>query len=128
MVARLRSFEAGNSGGRLSDFRRATLVTLIFREWVYRQATHASLGAIVRTTERVLPQGSKESDLAQADEDSDDEVQALDDIPETVKVLDSAAEFKEVIVWAHDQLPDDNDSFLKSVEEWLSFAAAIHRP
>lgn len=64
---------------------------------------------------------------ATAHEDSDDEVQALDDIPEPVKVVESTAHFNELVVWGHDQAPEKDDAFVKGVEEWLAFADAIHR-
>jgi ribonuclease H2 subunit C len=44
-----------------------------------------------------------------------------------VKVVESTAQFNEIVVWGHDQIPDKDDAFVKGVEEWLAFANAIHR-
>jgi ribonuclease H2 subunit C len=44
-----------------------------------------------------------------------------------VKVIESTAQFNEIVVWGHDQTPDKDDAFVKGVEEWLAFANAIHR-
>ena len=46
--------------------------------------------------------------------------------PEPVKVLEELSTFDEVIVWGHDQVPASEDPFVKGIEEWISFAEAIH--
>jgi ribonuclease H2 subunit C len=81
---------------------------------------------MVQTTDRLLPQ-SRPAKIADDDEDSDDDVQALDDLPEPVKILESTAEFKEIVIWGHDHLPGTDDAFSKGLEEWLAFASTIHQ-
>ncbi len=46
--------------------------------------------------------------------------------PEPVKVLEEVATFGDVIVWGHDRIPNQDDTFVKGIEEWISFAEAIH--
>lgn len=43
-----------------------------------------------------------------------------------MKVLDELSTFDEVVVWGHDQLPDQDDPFVRGVEEWIAFAEALH--
>jgi ribonuclease H2 subunit C len=84
---------------------------------------------VAKSTERSLPQGPQETGSKSAstlNDDSDDDVQCLDDEPEPVKVLESMAEFKDVVVWGHDQMPGHDDDFVKGVEEWIAFGDAIH--
>ena len=46
--------------------------------------------------------------------------------PEPVKTLEELATFDDVIVWGHDHIPNQDDTFVKGIEEWISFAEAIH--
>jgi ribonuclease H2 subunit C len=34
--------------------------------------------------------------------------------------------FDDMVVWGHDRVPDSDDTFVKGIEEWISFAEAIH--
>ena len=43
-----------------------------------------------------------------------------------MNILEEVAEFGEVIVWGHETLPEDDDTFVRGIEEWISFAEDIH--
>ncbi|KIX04279.1 uncharacterized protein Z518_05146 [Rhinocladiella mackenziei CBS 650.93] len=49
-----------------------------------------------------------------------------DEPPEPVQILEQVSSFDEVIVWGHDRLPALEDPYVKGIEEWISFAQAIH--
>lgn len=79
---------------------------------------------MIKSTDRCLPQ---QQEPKVTEDDSDSDVQILDDEePEPVKILETTAEFRDVVVWGHDQVPAPDDTFVKGVEEWLAFADAIH--
>ena len=79
-------------------------------------------GIIVQPADRVLASSSSKAPPA-ADSDDDE-----DQGSEPVKVLEHVSEIKEMTVWGHDQEPAADDAYRKGIEEWLSFADAIHRP
>ena len=79
------------------------------------------LGMIVRTTEHTLEPSPSSTLRTAVDSDEEDEEKA-----EPVRVLENVSDIKQVIVWDHDQQPAADDPFRKGVEEWLSFADAIH--
>ncbi|KAL8670536.1 MAG: hypothetical protein Q9168_004933 [Polycauliona sp. 1 TL-2023] len=56
----------------------------------------------------------------QLDEEDVDE----DEEPE-VKILEEEANFKDFVVWGHEAMADGDDAFVKGVEEWIGFAAAV---
>ena len=64
---------------------------------------------------RHLPESSVE------DEEGDEENEA-----ELTKVLEEIGTFDEMIVWGHEQVPEDDDTFVRGVEEWIGFAEAMH--
>jgi ribonuclease H2 subunit C len=58
---------------------------------------------------------------APADSDEEDLEQ-----PEPVKLLETTSTIDEIMVWGHDQTPTAEDPYIRGVEEWISFADAIH--
>lgn len=48
------------------------------------------------------------------------------ELPEPIKIVEGVSSFDEMIVWGHDRDLTSEDDFVKGVEEWISFAAAIH--
>lgn len=48
------------------------------------------------------------------------------ELPEPIKIVEELSSFNEMVVWGHDQIPNSEDNFVKGIEEWISFAAAIH--
>ncbi|KAL8758608.1 MAG: hypothetical protein Q9199_001345 [Rusavskia elegans] len=68
-----------------------------------------------RNIERLRRRQSEEEDVGEDDE-------------EEVKMLEEVANFKDFIVWGHEAVADGDDAFVKGVEEWIGFAAAMHAP
>jgi len=48
------------------------------------------------------------------------------ELREPVKVVEEVSTFNEMTIWGHDQIPASDDPLIKGVEEWISFAEAIH--
>ncbi|KAL8913831.1 MAG: hypothetical protein Q9171_001435 [Xanthocarpia ochracea] len=82
----------------------------------------------------VVKKGTKEDDAPKKnaerlkrrqleDEDVDD-----DENDEEVQVMEEVADFKEFIIWGHEAVADRDDAFVKGIEEWMGFAAAMHAP
>ncbi|OAL40366.1 hypothetical protein AYO20_00102 [Fonsecaea nubica] len=91
--------------------------------------TFEAARVVAKDADQYLPQPSKtqtgptytvvDEDIEIAEEDDDDP-------PEPVKVLEELSTFEEVIVWGHDAVPTNEDTFVKGIEEWVAFAEAIH--
>ena len=92
------------------------------------QVTHNLPGVIAKSTKRFLLQEPQRTNSTAADDESNSDVQILDDEPEPepVKVLEATSSFKEIVVWGHDQIPANDDAFVKGVAEWIAFANALH--
>lgn len=76
-------------------------------------------GLVLRASDRTIVNPV----LPVEDEDDDDDEPEL---PEPVKVVEQVSTFSELTIWGHDHIPASDDSFAKGVEEWISFAEAIH--
>ncbi|KAL9023392.1 MAG: hypothetical protein Q9180_008254, partial [Flavoplaca navasiana] len=84
----------------------------------------------------VVKEGAKEDDSLKRNTDrlrrkqlEEEEMDGDEkDEEEEVKVLEEVANFKEFAVWGHETVPEGDDAFVKGVEEWIAFAAAMHAP
>lgn len=83
---------------------------------VFREAPKGSVGS--EEQKQVEPGVSGES--GEDDEDKEEEEEE-----EEAKVLEDVASFEELVVWGHEALPEDDDAFVKGVEEWVQFAEAV---
>ncbi|OCT44849.1 ribonuclease H2 subunit C [Cladophialophora carrionii] len=85
-------------------------------------------GVVAKSTDKYLPQPIKSQNsptYTAVDEDieiADDE----DEPPEPVRILEETSTFEDMVVWGHDIVPTNEDPFVKGIEEWISFAEAIH--
>lgn len=44
-----------------------------------------------------------------------------------VKVLEGIGSFDEIVAWGHESFVDDDDAFVKGMEEWIGFSQAVSR-
>ena len=51
----------------------------------------------------------------------DDEVEEGDE----VRVMQTEGTFDEVVVWGHEVVPGAEDEYVKGIEEWMKFGAAV---
>lgn len=61
--------------------------------------------------------GMEEGDEGMEEDEEEEE--------EEVKVLDEVARFEELVVWGHESVPEEDNVFVKGVEEWIKFAEAV---
>lgn len=48
------------------------------------------------------------------------------EIPEPVRIVEQVSKVEEMIIWGHDQVPAPDSILVRSVDEWVAFAEAIH--
>ncbi|KAK5117381.1 hypothetical protein LTR62_005999 [Meristemomyces frigidus] len=84
-------------------------------------------GVLLRKTDR--DERAPSSTFGRRSDGVEDEEQDLDDGEEDtgdeVKTMEVLASFGQVIVWGHDAIPEDGDEYVKGIEEWMGFAAAV---
>ena len=82
---------------------------------------------VAKSTDRYLPLPSKSNTPTYTTVDEDIEVaEEEEEPPEPVKILEQSSTFEDIVVWGHDVVPTNEDPFVKGIEEWISFAEAIH--
>lgn len=84
-------------------------------------------GVVLKKTDKALPQnGAAVADrLRRMEEEDDDDEEMEMEQPIDVKMMDQKAKFEEIVVWGHEMVPQDDDVYVKGVEEWISFAEAV---
>ena len=78
----------------------------------------------------VLAQKKIESGEREADKDfrhhhQDPVDLTAEDEDQEIGGLEESGTFNEFVVWGHESLADDDDTFVKGVEEWISFSEAV---
>ncbi|KAI4257618.1 MAG: hypothetical protein LQ352_001604 [Teloschistes flavicans] len=83
-------------------------------------------GVVVKDGVKEVEQKGNVERLSRRDQEdgNDDEEEEEED----VGVLEEMGEFEEVVVWGHERTVGADDEVVKGVEEWISFAEAIHGP
>ncbi|PMD62896.1 ribonuclease H1 small subunit [Hyaloscypha bicolor E] len=75
-------------------------------------------GAVVSTTDRVLPKSKPAVD--------DDEVEEVEEEVD-VKIMEEQSDFDHIMLWGHEALPDDvTDPYVRGIEEWIALSEQIH--
>lgn len=80
-------------------------------------------GVVVREGEEEAEKVGKGGPIEKETEEGDEGME--EDEEEEVKTLDDVAKFEELVVWGHETVPEDDDVFVKGVEEWIRFAEAV---
>lgn len=95
-------------------------------EGVVLQKTERTLSA---SSEKQAGRGALAEQLRRMEEgDEDDEMDLVADVGQEaeVKVMETKGRFDEIVVWGHEMVPDEEDVYVKGVEEWIGFAEAMH--
>lgn len=91
-------------------------------------------GVVAQKTERRLlpqpqqggqPQGRR--DEIEEDQDQDEEDDDIQ-LPIEVKILETNGTFDQVVIWAHEAVPEGEDVYVKGIEEWIGFAESVGHP
>ncbi|KAI9836615.1 MAG: hypothetical protein M1819_001249 [Sarea resinae] len=85
-------------------------------------------GIVAYTTDRALRENAvqdangmdmRESAGAAREEEDEQDV-------EEVQILQESGSFSEILVWGHEaEAEDENDPYLKGMQEWISFAETV---
>lgn len=111
----------------LYNCQQVTRVCPAARLW-HNVLIDSNAGIVAKSTDRYLPPPAKSrSGPTYTSVDDDIEIQEEEDEPpEPVKVVEALSSFENVVVWSHDRVPTSEDPFVKGLDEWISFAEAIH--
>lgn len=58
-------------------------------------------------------------------EDADVDEEFEEDKALEVKMMRQESCFDEMVVWGHEMVPEDEDVYVKGIEEWIGFAEAV---
>ena len=70
-------------------------------------------GVVMSKTERVLPRLPTEDD----GEEEEKEIE--------VKVMEEVGDWDSIMVWGHEVVMDEEDPYVRGVEEWVGFSASV---
>ena len=65
-----------------------------------------------------VEQPSLERDRMAVEPEDDEEI-------EEIKVLQGTGKFDKVVLWGHGAVVEDDDAFVKGLNEWVGFAEAV---
>lgn len=102
--------QAKEDGTRVAHFRGRRLKGRLIKIPVGYQ------GLVLKATDKTIVES------APIIEDDDEEPE----LPNPIKIVEEVSSFEEMVIWGHDQNPASDNNFAKGVEEWISFAEAIH--
>ncbi|KAM3424037.1 hypothetical protein BST61_g11412 [Cercospora zeina] len=86
-------------------------------------------GIVAQKTTRQLPQPTRPRTNASSHdaEDEEEEEEEQHCLPPEIFILEPHAEFHSITIWSHEKVPsNEEDCYLKGVEEWIGFAESIH--
>ncbi|MCJ1239620.1 3'-5' exonuclease [Varicellaria rhodocarpa] len=84
-------------------------------------------GAVVRKSDRTIQPPVHETasiPITHADVDKLDGEDEQREEP--IRILEEEASFEEVIIWGHESLPAADDVHVRGMDEWVSWAEAMH--
>ena len=84
-------------------------------------------GVVLQKTDKPLPQQKPTAEqLRRMEEEDDDDDMAIEtEQPAEVKTMEPMATLDEIVIWGHEMVPEDEDVYVKGVQEWMAFAEAV---
>lgn len=91
------------------------------------------VGLVLQKTDKLLPVKTRvpsaEELRAVEEGDAEDEAgMAAGEEEARVNTLETRAEFSELVIWDHEAVPEDEDAYVRGIEEWVEFAKAVRLP
>lgn len=74
-------------------------------------------GIVLKATNKIIIEPSPM--VSEEDEESE--------MPDPIKIVDEVSSIQDMVIWGHDQVPASDNTFVRGVEEWITFAEAIHK-
>lgn len=59
------------------------------------------------------------------EEDENEHAPPEPEEPQTMRVLAKLASFKEINVWGHDFVPEEEDVYIRGIREWIGLAGSV---
>jgi ribonuclease H2 subunit C len=84
-------------------------------------------GVVLVGSQKILER-KKENGVEQSrvpDTEGNIEEEDDDEEEEEVKIMEEVGEFSEVLVWGHEAIVDDDDTYVRSLEEWIGVAESV---
>ena len=82
-------------------------------------------GVVLERTEKLVPQKRPTEEHLRLEEEVDGDVEMEMEKQVEVKMMERKAGFEEILVWGHEMAPEDDDVYVKGVQEWIAFAEAV---
>jgi ribonuclease H2 subunit C len=79
-------------------------------------------GYILEKSTEIMQPESRRADIIPGSEQEREEEQEL---PGEIQIMGSKAQFDEVMVWAHEAVPDDDDPYVRGIQDWIGLAEAV---
>jgi len=84
-------------------------------------------GAILHITDETLPRTQSQSHASMDNDPMEEDEEDEEEVTVDVKVAEKVGDFEEMVVWGHGgEIDGRQDAFVRGMEEWISFAEAIH--
>jgi len=83
-------------------------------------------GAVLQKTDKLVMEKPERAAVRQ-EEDDEDMMEGAIALPEKIetRVMEQQSSFGEIMVWGHEAVPEDGDMYVKALQEWIGFAAAV---
>jgi hypothetical protein len=97
---------------------------------LYGRATKVPKGykGVVLVGSQEILENKKENGVDQSrgpDREENIEEEDDDEEEEEVKIMEEVGEFDEVLVWGHEAIVDNDDTYVRSLEEWIRVAESV---
>ena len=81
----------------------------------------------VNKSNHMIQHDGVENDNNDNDIEEDEDENALSDPeePQTMRVLEKVASFKDMAVWGHEVVPEDGDVYIRGMKEWIELAGLV---
>ncbi|KAF2772779.1 ribonuclease H1 small subunit [Teratosphaeria nubilosa] len=87
-------------------------------------------GVVLQRTEKLLESKRKAAlpvpEIEQEDEEDEFAMREDGKEEEEVKLMEQMGTFDEAVVWGHENVPEDEDEYVKGIDEWIAFSQAMH--
>lgn len=83
-------------------------------------------GTVLAKTDKLVqekPNAAAQAAMEGDGDEEDTEMIARQEVE--TKVMEQQGRFEEVVVWGHEAVPEDEDLYVKGMQEWVGFAEAV---
>lgn len=81
-------------------------------------------GVVLVGSQKILEE-KKENGIDRRRELEREESMEAEEEEAEVKIMEEVGEFSEVLVWGHEAVVDDEDTYIRSLQEWIGVAESV---